>query len=283
MVMVNGLQAPQHIATHIKNASMETGIDFSYLVNQARAESSFDPSAKAKSSSATGLYQFIESTWLRLSEKHGEKYGLAGLSQGEILERRNDPKTVSLMAAELARENKAHLERTISGNGSSNIGATELYFAHFLGAKGAENFLNAKNADGDTKAAYLFPAAAKANKNVFFNKDGSSKTLNQIYDHFAAKFNKTDNKSRETQLAEVNIPAPQKLSQSQPNYVPSRSSYMQMQHFSPPSALYDFAPDIQKLVMSSYFMDMQMLDSFSRDSDKPRQNFTGQLDYSLFE
>ena len=73
MSVISGLNAPTHIVNYIQRASDETGVDFSYLVHQAKAESSFDPNAKARTSSATGLFQFIERTWLDLAEKHGHK------------------------------------------------------------------------------------------------------------------------------------------------------------------------------------------------------------------
>ena len=46
----------------IARASESTGVDFDYLLAQARLESGLNPDAKARSSSATGLYQFIDST-----------------------------------------------------------------------------------------------------------------------------------------------------------------------------------------------------------------------------
>jgi len=56
--------ASQEVIGAIKHASQKTGVDFDYLVNQARTESSFRPDVKASTSSATGLYQFLDQTWL---------------------------------------------------------------------------------------------------------------------------------------------------------------------------------------------------------------------------
>ncbi|HCH95135.1 MAG TPA: lytic transglycosylase, partial [Erythrobacter sp.] len=60
----------------IARAATRTGVDFDYLLAQAKLESGLDPSAKAGTSSATGLYQFIDSTWLRTLDRHGAKHGM---------------------------------------------------------------------------------------------------------------------------------------------------------------------------------------------------------------
>lgn len=76
----------------IQKASSSTGVDFAYLVNQAKAESNFNPSVKAKTSSATGLFQFIKSTWLDMVDKHGAKHGInPHQSKSALLNLRKDP------------------------------------------------------------------------------------------------------------------------------------------------------------------------------------------------
>ena len=59
------------VRTAIARASEKTGVDFDYLLAQARLESGLDPDAKARTSSATGLYQFIDSTWLHTMDRYG--------------------------------------------------------------------------------------------------------------------------------------------------------------------------------------------------------------------
>ena len=126
----------------IARAATRTGVDFDYLLAQARLESGLDPSAKARTSSATGLYQFIDSTWLRTLDRHGAKHGMdwadaAIGSNGRVADRatrdhllslRYDADTSSLMAAELTRENAAGLQ-TILGREAE---PAELYLAHFM-------------------------------------------------------------------------------------------------------------------------------------------------------
>jgi short subunit dehydrogenase-like uncharacterized protein len=194
--------AQGHVRQAIFNAASATGIDFGYLMNQARVESGFDPGAQAKTSSATGLYQFIEQSWLGTVAKHGEAHGLgwasSTISRGSdgryrvadpatrqaILDLRRDPQAAASMAAEFAGDNKAYLETRLGREAES----VDLYLAHFLGAAGAAKFLKARDANPDANAANLFPAAARSNRNVFFDKDGSARSLNDVRQRFAAKF-----------------------------------------------------------------------------------------------
>lgn len=198
----------------IKQASARTGVDFAYLMDKAAQESSFNPQAKSSTSSASGLYQFIGQTWLRMVKQHGAEYGLAdeaakikidknGVAQVEdraarekILNMRYDPVLSSAMAAEFTRENKDYLEAKLD----TRVGNTELYLAHFLGAGGAEKFLKSMRANPNASAAELLPDAAEANRSVFYGKNGHALSFNQIYNRFAAKF-KEGNEEAENMLA----------------------------------------------------------------------------------
>lgn len=185
-----GARAPKSVLNAIQKASAKTGVDFAYLVQQAHAESGFDANAKAKSSSATGLFQFIDKTWLNTIEKYGYKHGISteGKSRQQILNMRKDPQIAADMAAEFASENQKFLNDHWA-KGEKDIGATELYLAHFLGASGAAGFLNARDENPLQKAAYIFPDAAKANRNVFYEPGtGKMRTLDDIYAFFDRKF-----------------------------------------------------------------------------------------------
>lgn len=190
----------------IQLASAKTGVDFDYLVKQAEVESSMNPNARAKSSSATGLYQFIEQTWLKMVKSHGAEHGygkyadaIKQTSDGDyvvknrgmksaILNLRRDPKASALMAAELAQENHAYLKDSVGGK----VSDTDLYMAHFMGAQGASNFLSSMRKNPWAPAASLFPEAAKANRGVFY-QNGRPLSLQQVYNRFDAKFDGAGN------------------------------------------------------------------------------------------
>ena len=189
------------VGSAIRQASLSTGMDFSYLLGQARIESGFNPNARARTSSATGLFQFVEQTWLATVKQHGAEHGLGwaanAIEKGPngryriadpaarqaILDLRKDPAAASSMAAEFASDNRDYLERHLGRPAE----AVDLYLAHFLGAGGATKFLAAQDADPNAAAASVVPAAARANRAVFYNKDGSARTLAEVRDRFAAK------------------------------------------------------------------------------------------------
>jgi hypothetical protein len=184
----------------IRQASVSTGVDFSYLMAQANRESSFDPAAQAKSSSAAGLYQFVEQTWLGVVKNHGAEYGQGALAdkitrrsdghfvvtdaaaRKEILELRREPTFAAAMAAEHAADNQAKLEEKLD----RDINGTDLYMAHFLGISGALKFLRTMEESPERTGASLFPKAAAANRNVFYTEDGRARTVSEIYNRFDA-------------------------------------------------------------------------------------------------
>ena len=162
----------------IVRAAETTGVDFDYLLAQARIESSLDPGARAQTSSAAGLYQFTGGTWLATLDRHGAAHGLgwAGAAidggrvsdpavRAQIMALRYDPEASALMAAELANDNRAQLQTALGRNPDS----AELYLAHFLGAEGAKTFLEALAANPAQSAAALMPQAAGANRSIFYD------------------------------------------------------------------------------------------------------------------
>lgn len=210
------IDASSGVLKAIKSASSITGVDFSYLVQKASQESSLDPLAKASTSSATGLFQFTSQTWLDMVKKYGDDHGLGNYAsqitrdsdgylsvpdaaaKKAILALRKDPQISAVMAGELDKENAAYLQKRVGGK----IGATELYLAHFLGATGAANFIREMRKNPAVAAADLLPSAAEANRSVFYGKSGEAKSLRQIYQKFAQKFD-----GHSTQIAGLSSPA----------------------------------------------------------------------------
>ncbi len=182
------------IEAAFNTASANTGTSFDYLVKTARRESGLNPTAQAKTSSATGLFQFIESTWLETLKTSGPELGLQDIAdkitkdsrgrytvadpqdRADILALRKDPEIASMMAGALTRRNAGYLADTIGRNPN----AGELYIAHFLGAKGAASLIRSASDNPDAGAADLFPRQAAANKAIFYEK-GRQRSVSEVY------------------------------------------------------------------------------------------------------
>jgi hypothetical protein len=178
----------------IDRASKATGVDFSFLMKTAHRESGFNPAARAGSSSAAGLFQFVEQTWLQTLKTHGSKYGYARyadlITQGAdgryrvsgaearraVMDLRLDPHAASLMAGELASDHAAYLK----GRTGRTPTAGELYAAHFLGPQGSAKLIEAVQSRPGASAAALFPDAAQANRSIFY-RDGRAATVSEVY------------------------------------------------------------------------------------------------------
>ena len=177
----------------IRRASERVGVDFDFLIRTAQRESALNPAARARTSSASGLFQFIESTWLATLHRHGADHGYGRLAsmiertsdggyrvrdgaRREVLDLRFDPQAASLMAAELASDSAAYLRGRIGRDPSGG----ELYAAHFLGPAGAARLIQAVESNPGQSGAALFPAAAAANRSIFY-RDGRAATAQEVY------------------------------------------------------------------------------------------------------
>jgi hypothetical protein len=105
-------------------------------------ESHGDPNAKNKRSSATGLGQFLDETWLDMIRAHRPDLA-KGRSQDEILELRRDAKVAREITARFTQRNVEMLRKR-----SLPVTPGTLYLAHFAGSAGAVAILSAmENAD----------------------------------------------------------------------------------------------------------------------------------------
>jgi hypothetical protein len=182
------------VESAIQRASSATGVDFTFLMGTAKRESGFNPAAKARTSSASGLFQFVDQTWLSTLKKHGSKYGYARyadlITQGSdgryrvdgdearkaVLSLKTDPHAASLMAGELASDHASYLRGRVGRSPT----AGELYAAHFLGPSGSARLIEAATASPGANAAAMFPDAAQANRSIFY-KDGRAATVGEVY------------------------------------------------------------------------------------------------------
>ncbi|MFN4230951.1 lytic transglycosylase domain-containing protein [Parvibaculum sp.] len=213
MSLVENIAVQPTIATALKSASARTGTDFDYLLKTAIRESSLDHGAKSRTSSALGLFQFTEQSWLGTLKKHGAQLGLGSYAQAisqtgngrysvadaaqraEILALREDPHVSALMAGAYTQESAEILESRIGREASEG----ELYIAHFLGAGGASKLIEAAEETPNARADTLFPAAAAANRSIFYEKDGSPRTAAEVHANLVAKHEGTD----ATRIAEL--------------------------------------------------------------------------------
>ena len=179
----------------LRTASARTGAGFDYLYRTALRESGLETAAKAPTSSASGLFQFIEQTWLATFKEAGPRHGLTAFADDitrdpdgryivadpqarqEILALRDDPVVASVMAGELTRANRAELASELGRAPSDG----ELYIGHFLGSAGAARLVRAAAYDSSHPAAELFPAAASANRSIFYDRAGEARGAGEVY------------------------------------------------------------------------------------------------------
>ena len=187
---VQPISVPQSLAYVLTAAGDRNGVDFDYLLQTAMRESSLNPQAKAATSSAVGLFQFLEGTWLQVLKEDGPRLGYGDYAQSiernasgnyvvrdpavkaSILKLREDPQ----MAAAFTKSNGDYLQ----GRFGRMPSAGELYIAHFLGAQGAERMFTAGLQNPDQIAADLFPQQASANRGIFY-ANGQARTIRDVY------------------------------------------------------------------------------------------------------
>ncbi len=187
----------------IRQASAATGTSFSYLLATAQVESGLNPQAGASTSSARGLFQFVEQTWLGTIKQSGAALGYgryaaaitrtgsghyvvkdAAMRQ-EILKLRNDPTANAVMAGAFTQANAAYLTQKLGRPPSEG----ELYIAHFLGAGGAARLIGLAASNPDAKAANLFAGAAQANRSIFFDKQtGAARSVGAVRNVLTARY-----------------------------------------------------------------------------------------------
>ena len=179
----------------IKQASSNTGASFQYLLATAKMESDFNPTAGASTTSAHGLYQFIEQTWLATVKEAGGQIGYGQYADAitrtasgdyavvdpsmrrDIMKLRDDPAVSAAMAGVLTQSNSFQLTGRIGRRPTDS----ELYMAHFLGVAGASKLINSAVDDPQASAAKMFPGAAAANRSIFYDKQGNARSVSDVY------------------------------------------------------------------------------------------------------
>ncbi len=201
MLTFGPIRIRRHLVETIVRAGKVVGADPTLLMAVADKESSFSTSVQAKTSSATGLYQFIEQTWLGVVSEFGAKHGLAAeakligrngrqffvadaAERQRILDLRREPYLSALLAGEMLKRDTLRLEKAMG----RHLTGGEIYLIHFLGPDAAQTFIETMEETPDVKAADLLPRPAQANRPIFYaDAGGETKTLSVSEVH--RKFN----------------------------------------------------------------------------------------------
>ncbi|WP_027172072.1 transglycosylase SLT domain-containing protein [Methylobacterium sp. 10] len=193
----------RHLVQKIVRAAQAVQTDPVLLMAVADKESSFITEVQAKTSSATGLFQFIERTWLGVVRDFGPKYGLTqeaalvvsgdngkpsvadAAERTRILELRRDPYLAALMAGEMLKRDAARISLRIG----RELTLGEVYLAHFLGPDDAEEFLASVVDKPKSAAAQMLPGPARANRTIFFaaqrgRRKAASLSVAQVHEKF---------------------------------------------------------------------------------------------------
>jgi hypothetical protein len=190
------------VTAAIRKASQLTGAKFSYLLATAKVESNLNPNAAAKTSSAGGLFQFIDRTWVGTLKEAGPLLGYERYADAitrtrdgryeisdpamrrEIMALRKDPTANALMAGVFTNSNAKHLTSRLGRAPTDG----ELYMAHFMGANGAARLITAAESNPGAVAAQSFSAAARANRSIFFDKSGRARSFSEVTQNLAGRF-----------------------------------------------------------------------------------------------
>jgi hypothetical protein len=201
-MLVDATGTHANVTGAIRHAARVTGTSFDYLLATAQVESGLNPGARATTSSARGLFQFIEQTWLATLKESGPQLGYSRYASAivrtetgrysvadpvlrdEILKLRHDPTANAVMAGAFTHHNAAKLAERLGRPARES----ELYMAHFLGAGGAARLIAHASDRPEARAADLFPQAARANPSIFYDHQGRARSVAQVYGQLASRY-----------------------------------------------------------------------------------------------
>ena len=201
-MFVEAATASTSVSGAIRQASRITGANFHYLLAAAKVESNLNPNASARTSSAGGLFQFIDQTWLGTLKQSGAALGYGRFAEaieqtdsgryvvsdsslrGEIMKLRQDPTANAVMAGAFTNSNAAYLTQSLGREPTEG----ELYIAHFLGARGAAKLIGLAAATPNALAKESFPRAAASNRTIFFGEQGRPRSFSEVTRVLAARY-----------------------------------------------------------------------------------------------
>jgi len=186
----------------IARAAKSTGANFDYLLATAKVESDLDPNLTMRTSTATGLFQFLEQTWLGVMKTAGRAFGFAqyadAISQtssghyvvddpklrAEMMKLRKDPTANAVMGGVITQQNAAVLGNRIGRKPTEG----ELYVAHFFGPYAAAKVIALAATNPNANAAAMFPAAARANRSIFYDRQGNARTIAGVQNELVRRY-----------------------------------------------------------------------------------------------
>ncbi|MCB4822446.1 transglycosylase SLT domain-containing protein [Roseicella aerolata] len=182
----------QSVTAAIDHASRATGLDPLLLVALAWQESRFDPRARNGRSTARGLMQFTEATWLEVVRDFGPRHGLAQRAAQlrtdaatgaittrdprhlkQILDLRDNPRLSAVLAAERINRARGGLQASLG----RPVRAEDLYLVHLLGPAGAQRFLTALEKSPSRPAADFVSRDGHAMNRELFAERRSGRPL----------------------------------------------------------------------------------------------------------
>jgi len=186
----------------IRKAAQSTGANFDYLLTTAKVESNLDPNSTISTSTATGLFQFLDQTWLGVMKSAGRAFGFGqyadAISQtnsgryvvedaalrDEMMKLRKDPAANAVMGGVITQQNAAVLATRIGRKPTEG----ELYVAHFFGPHAAARVIQLAASEPNSDAVALFPEAARANRSVFYDRQGNARTIAGVRDELVRRY-----------------------------------------------------------------------------------------------
>ena len=293
LVDSSGYAGGSAVTGAIRQASAATGTSFNYLLATAQVESGLNPQAGAATSSARGLFQFIEQTWLGTIKQSGAQLGygryadaITQTSDGhyqvsdpamraEILKLRNDPTANAVMAGAFTKANADYLATKLGRQPSEG----ELYIAHFLGAGGAARLISLAADNPNAKGADYFPHAANANASIFYDRaTGHARSLAQVRDVLTARYDVARNDAvRAAQAAGATV-SPGTLSVAQATGAP-----LDLAAFAAPAAAAAPSPARAAPAKTAVPDTAGMTGAFAAATPTPAAQAANQIFHGLFQ
>ncbi len=202
-----------HLIDTLQRAARETNTDFELLVAKAMLESDLGRQMKSPVSTARGVFQYVEMTWLSLMDRYGAKIGYphyaeaidihaesgqpfikksSAVTRSEILDLRFNPYAAALIKGYQIQD-ESPLMKTFKD--SQKLSATDHYIAHMMGLSLAEEFYKLKNEESGVILAHssnpLFREAVALNRPFFYDTQGRAMTAPEAYQNFKTRIAKT--------------------------------------------------------------------------------------------